>query len=127
MSRLCASYQLAEVHGASAVVTGEFAKLARAAGGTAKIDTYCAAVRQADSGQAPAQHRKARAYGSSATAPAKAKARGAATAHGDAQAHPKTTPHPKSTPEPKTTPDPKSTSLQPTPRPKPSNPASPAN
>jgi hypothetical protein len=137
MSRLCASYQLAQVHGASGVVTGEFAKLARAAGGTAKIEPYCAAVRQAGTGQAPAQHRKAKAYGTT-KAPAGAKARSAVgdggaqahtrpTPHPDASPHPDATPHPDGTPHPEATPHPDGTPHpEATPHPESTNPAGPA-
>jgi hypothetical protein len=95
--RQCGAYRRGVTHGASA--TGEFAKLARAAGGAAKIGAYCAAVLQAGAVPAPSHRANGNAYGTT-------------KAHSQKKPHPTARPHPTAKPHP--TPGP-----HPTPRPHP--------
>jgi hypothetical protein len=91
ISRQCAVYRRAVTQGAPA--TGEFTKLARAAGGTGRIGAYCATVLQA--GPVPALSHRASGNGYGTT-----KAHSQKKPHPTAKPHPTPKPHPTAKPHP---------------------------
>jgi hypothetical protein len=87
MSRLCAAYRRAEIHGPAGLIAGKFTQLTRAAGGAGKVDSYCAAVREAGIGPTASEHGKANA--GKAKAHRKVSSRGKAKGRTKARAHAK--------------------------------------
>jgi hypothetical protein len=98
MSRLCAAYRRAEIHGRAGPVAAEFTQLTRAAGGAGKVDSYCAAVQEASGSPMASQHGKANAAGK-AKAHGKVNSRGKAKGRAKAKAHAKPS-HPVHPPKP---------------------------
>lgn len=98
MSRLCAAHRRAEIHGGPGPAAAEFARLAAAAGGAGKVDSYCAAVQESGVGPTASQHGKANAAGKAKTH-GKANSRGKAKGRAEAKAHAKPS-HPVHPPKP---------------------------
>jgi hypothetical protein len=99
-ARLCAAYQDSKRHGSPGALRAEFVKLAKAAGGPGKINSYCTAVQRSRAGHGSAAHGKAGHGKPGSRAKGKHRAEPKASGNPKAQANPKAAANPRTQADP---------------------------